>query len=391
MQSTGKSVIMPRRVASKATAQTETSGIDKDVDIPNSSRTLRSRSVRDLRGNGKIIEAIRELAVTDGTVSAAVFAWVQVANSGYSIKAYNSADGSFSPIGTGAAERIRTHMDTLTDYSKGYSDKNTFSDIIETGLRECVLTSAVSAELVLNKARLPDKINIIKYESLSYKSDGKGGKYPYQTDGDVGLNIPNFWVAESHLGADSVYARPMLEAALNTIFYYLEFIEDMRRAVRRSGHTRIVVKLNYDKVVQSADNEVASDPDKLKSYLDATLSGVTTVINALEPEDALVVYDLSEVDSIDSNGDKQDYKELLEALSGLLATSLKSHPSILGLRMTGSQSPSNTETLVFLKTARAIQKPVEKILSRALTLAVRLNGIDAFVKFRFKPIDIRPE
>ena len=82
---------------------------------------------------------------------------------------------------------------------------------------------------------------------------------------------------------------------------------------------------------------------------------------------------------------------MLNAISGMVATSLKSHPSILGMRLAGSQSLSNTESLIYLKIARAVQRPVEQFLSRAMTLAVRLYGSDSYVQVRFDDIDLRPE
>ena len=42
---------------------------------------------------------------------------------------------------------------------------------------------------------------------------------------------------------------------------------------------------------------------------------------------------------------------------------------------------------MYLKVVRAIQTPVEEVLSRALTLAIRLYGLDAYVRFKFNQID----
>jgi hypothetical protein len=105
----------------------------------------------------------------------------------------------------------------------------------------------------------------------------------------------------------------------------------------------------------------------------------------------LVIYDTVTPDMLKAQGEKSDYVPLIETLSGLLATSLKSNPSMLGLRMQGSQSLSNTESLVFLKIANAARRPVETNLSRILTLAARLYGADVYIKFRFDPINLRPD
>ena len=395
MAETGKVVALPRRLANKAQSKQPGSEVDKGQQISPGSPLLVSQTVRQLRTNGRIAEAIRKLAREDGTVSAAVFAMVQVAMSGFTVKAYNSGDHQLSLEGTDLARSIVASMDTLYDYTKGYADKKPIAAVIESGLREVILTGAIAGELVLDKQRLPDRIQLVAHETIRWYSNGDEGKYPKQQPSgggdEIDLNIATFWIAEMHKEATQKYAGSMLEAALNSSFYYTEFIEDMRRTVRRGGHSRLVAKLNSEMIVASAPQDTQDDPEKLKKYMDDVRSGVEDIISSLEPEDAVVAFDSVEFDNLTADGEKADYKELLNALSGVLATSLKSHPSILGLRLSGSQSLSNTESLIFLKTARAAQVPVETLMSRALTLGARLYGADVYVKFRFEPIDIRPE
>ena len=393
MAEINQTVVLPRTLAKKAKAAVPGAGQDRGTNIPREQAQLVFETVRQLRDTGQTTAAIRALARRDGTVSAAVFALVQVANAGYTMKAYRSGTHEFDQQATDLARSVAASMDTLYDYSEGFSDRSPLTAVIETGLREIIETGAVAGELVLDKLRLPSRINLIPYEELTWKSKGDGTKYPVQTasSGEIELNIATFWIAESHKEANKAYATSMLEGALNTAFYYAEFIEDMRRAVRRSGHARILVTLDAEKVRASAPPEIATDPTKLRAFMEDTRQGVVDVINALEPEDALVTYDLAQMESISAEGEKMDYKELLAALSGMLATSLKTHPSILGLRLAGSQSLSNTESLIYLKIAQAVQRPMEQLMSRAMTLAIRLYGADAYVKFEFDTIDLRPD
>ena len=118
---------------------------------------------------------------------------------------------------------------------------------------------------------------------------------------------------------------------------------------------------------------------------------VKDTFDALAPEDVVVVYDAVEVQTKDLGGAKADYAELLKTIAGMSATSLKSNPSILGMRIGGSQSMGNTESQIYLRISKAIQRPVADVLSRAFTLAVRLYGVDAYAKAVFNPIDLRPE
>jgi hypothetical protein len=247
---------------------------------------------------------------------------------------------------------------------------------------------------VLDKQLFPDRIQIVPFETLTFISRGDGTVYPVQrgvTPQEVKLDIPNFWVISSHLGADSPYPRSMMEASLSTIFYYAEFIEDMRRVVRRSGHKRLVVELDAERVRAAAPDRVQNDEEKMQAHMESVRVELQNVVSSLEPEDALVMYDVAKSKELESRGEKADYTDLLQVLAGMAATSLKSNPSILGLRLQGSQSLSNTESLVFLQVARAAQVSVASFLSRALTLATRMFGTDVYVKASFAPVNLRPE
>jgi hypothetical protein len=61
------------------------------------------------------------------------------------------------------------------------------------------------------------------------------------------------------------------------------------------------------------------------------------------------------------------------------------------MRIAGSQSLSNTESLVFIRNAQSLHRPVNEVMSRAFTLACRLFGADVYVEFRLNPINLRPE
>lgn len=391
-----KPLTLPRRLAKKAIAALPGSEVDRGQEITNPRKSLLQQSIRAIRDTGQTTEALRLLARSEGALSFSTFAYVQVAMSGYRVQAFDSATNTYDPDGTTLARSVLAKISTLHDYSKGFNDKDTMDQVVETALREVVLTGGLASELVLDELRLPDRLNVIAIDTLKWKSKGKGSndKYPAQqgsTGSDIDLDIPTFFMAESHLEANQAYPSSMMEAALNMIFYHEEFIEDVRRVIRKSGHPRTVAILNSEAVRAAAPSEARSDEKKMQQYMEDVRDGVQQVLQNIEPEDSLVAYDSVEVSLLQAQGEKTDYSELMNTISGQAAVSLKSHPSILGMRMAGSQSLSNTESLIYLKIARAIQVPVESVMSRALTLAVRLYGSDVYVKFKFNPINLRPE
>lgn len=388
-----QTVILPRRLVNKAVTETVFDRAGADQSVPRDNRRQINESITAARVRNDLFAALRELYSRDGTFATAGFNFVEVGMSGYTVKAYSTQSGQFDYQGSLTALQIISSMDSLYDYSVGYGDKAGFDSLLEQCLLETVLTGTLVNELVLNKARLPDKINVIPFETIEWKN-GKGRKFPIQnrSQGDpVPLDLPTIFICESHRQANRAYADSMLSAAVNTTFHFSEFLQEMRRAIRRQGHGRLVLKINIEQVLAALPDEIKADQKKLQDALDAVKQRIIEELGSINPEDALVTYDTVEADLLKGEGEKADYVPLIETLSGQLATSLKTSPSILGLRLEGSQSLSNTESLIFLKVANSIRRPTETNISRALTLACRLFGSDVYVQFRFKPINLRPE
>lgn len=390
------STLLPRKVPNKSQVASGYRTAAKGERITDTNELYTNTSIqttRFLEGN----ERIRAHARSNGTLGSAVFSYVQMAHTGHKIMAYDTATGNFSPEGTLLAHQLKARFDTTYDYTEGFSDRMSVERVVTSLLRETALTSAACLELVLDKGRFPSKLSVVAFDSLYWKSSGEGGRFPTQRgtvrqDGqDKDLDIANFWISELERDANSAYPNRMFDAALDSLTHYQEFIEDMRRSVRRSGHNRLTVLLDSEKVANSAPENVRDDSDALESYMEITRSGVETLLSDLNPEDALVTYDWATFNAVEMDGTKTDYTQLLQELSGITATSMRSHPSILGMRIAGSQSLSNTESLVFVRNAQALHRPVNEVMSRAFTLACRLYGSDVYVEFKLNPINLRPE
>ena len=343
------------------------------------------------------VKAIRILTRTDGTFSAALNGYLQLGmSSGYKAVGYSVGTHQFDAAATAAAQSIIASLDTLYDYTEGFSSKRSLSGLLETLLKEVLQTGACMGELVLNKYRLPEEIVAIPVTSIEWVSTKNGRRYPRQTPvsgGDkIDLDLPTVFYEAHAQQSNSIFARSQFESAMNMIYMYQGLLEDIFKVLRRTGHTRMVVKILQESVQKMAPPEIQQDQAKMTAFFESVRAEIENLLNGLEPDEAVVTWDSAEIDSISSSGDKADYANILETLSGMLASSLKSMPSILGMRIGGSQSLSNTESLVFLKMVEGVRRPVETVMSRALTLAVRLAvGTDSYIKFSFNPVELRPK
>ena len=359
--------------------------------------TFINQSINDLRQTDPI-RVIRTLSKTNGSFSKNVWSYVQIAMSGYRVTCRDSQTHTFNAEATAVAQSILSSLNTLYDYTQGYGDKQSVNGLLETLLKETVLAGGCSIELVLNKYYLPENLIALPVTDLKWfpKSSGTG-KYPKQQNRSgkgeayIPLDIPTFFYAETHRDSTANTNNSPLEPALQMLFLFYEFLEDIAKTVRSSGHSRMVIQLIQDKIMPNIPQEIRDDPDKLRSELEHIRSSVERIVSDLAPEDALVTFDTVTIDTLKKSGEKADYTALMETFGSLLASSLKSMPSVLGLAGAGgSQNLATTEAMVFLKLCRAMQVPVETVMSRLMTLAVRLVAeLNVYCLFEFNPIELR--
>lgn len=384
-------VILPNvKLAGKVKAARPGSDQDKGSSIQNNLNRYIASAINNVRTRTDINEIIRTLMREDGLFSSAANSMVAIATkSGYRLAAYN-AEGVMDSEVMAAAYNILDKMDTLHDYSQGYNDKQSIQALLATLQVDTIGSGGCGVELVLDETFGPERLVPVGYSTITWEADGQGGRYPTQDGGDINLNLPNVFIAEHNRNADEAYSVSLLRPGLAQTFQFNEFLEDTHRVVNRAGHSRLVSTLDQDAVRAMAPPEVANDKAKMAAFYNQVKNSVEDALRDLEPEDALVSYNTVTHKIEDIGGSKSDYSSLMTTLGNLLGVSLKTPASVSGLRTEGGQGLSNAETLIYLKVVEATRSAVEEVMSRALTLAVRLIGVDGYVKFEFNPIDLRP-
>lgn len=389
--SVGAEVVLPRnKLAGKARAKRPGSDLDRGQTIRNEHARFLPKSIDQIRNRADVSEVIRTLLREEGLFSSAGNAMVSLAgNSGWKLAGYDTG-GVMSLEVMGLAYVLMDRLDTLSDYSQGFNDKPDSKSLINSLMLDTVTSGGCGAELVLAPDFSPERLVPIAYDSIDKEADGKGGWYPTQDGGDIELNLPTVFIGEHGRQPGEPYAHSILRPGLNSTIHFNEFLEDTRRSLNRVGHSRMTAIIDAEKVAASAPDEVKADPNKLANYLRQEHASVVKALEELEPEDAVVAFDSVSFNVEDTGGSKADYSTFLTMLGNLLGASLKTPSSATGLRAQGGQGLSNAETMVYLQVVDSIRAPVEEVLSRALTLAVRLLGMDGFVKFVFDPINLRP-
>ena len=388
----GGSPTVPRlKTATKVRTQTVKNKSKGDTITRDDKYTANKQASNINRARSSINTIIQNLAQQDGVFSSAVNAMVTLAiNKGMKVAGYN-ADGQMDLGIMAAAYMAIDRLDGTNEYDK-YTDKSPMRELISTLTTGVVTSGGCGVELVLDKTGFPERLVAIDYSTIEWKlADDNGSRYPTQKDNDNDLNVPTIFIGEHMRHPGASYAVSVMRPGIETTFMYSEFIEDMRRALRQAGNPRIMAKMDAEKVMASMPDDVKNDPVKMHDWMTEAYNEVVAALEGMEPEDAAVHWDSVEMTIAESTGDKADYATLLKTLANMCGTALKSPASALGLRVDGGQGLSNSETLVYMKTVGAVPYTVCGVLSRALTLSIRLMGFDGSVKITPNPVELRPE
>lgn len=342
---------------------------------------------------------LRNLTATHPDLSSSKDAYLRTAiTKSYTAVAYKFEDSTVDVEATKVLQQILIRFDTLQDYLNGFDNSPSMRSVSETLGEELRLDGACAVELVLDKSRLPYRLQPVSVPSLLFYQDGLTLK-PKQKIGDkeIDLDIPTFFYISLDQRLDTAYANSPMEAAIQPTLFAQEFMNDLRQVVRRAIHPRVRVSLNSDAVRSQIPPEllgIQSDgSDGFSKYMSGLSDYLNGVISKLEPDDALVVSDVATVDYMTGGNTSLDaeYRVLQEIMDSKMATGAKVLPSILG-HSSGSANIASTESLLFLKNAEgAVQTKLNELYSKVLTLAVRLYGFDCYVKFKYAEIDLRPE
>jgi hypothetical protein len=365
-----------------------------DSVLTRADRRLATTDLKTFQTGATTRVVMRNLAASAPDLSATVNAYLRAAITDRYVAVAKNLDGTFNREATALLQQLLTRFDVLHDYKDGFSGISSLRSNSESLGREALLYGGMALELVLDKARLPRKLQPVSVTQVEFRSDGENLR-PFQNvaGGERDLDIPTFFYVALDQDLLDAYASPQFEASIQPILFGIEFMNDLRRIVKRAIHPRVTVEIDQEKFIKNVPLEAQHDPEKMTSYMNTFISDVESRLNGLEPEDALVFFDTIGVQLMDSGNTSLDaeYKALQGIIDAKVATGARAMPSILG-HGSGSQNVASSETLLFMKNAKgAVQQKLNEIYSRSLTLAVRLFGYDVYVDFRYADIDLRPE
>lgn len=368
-----------RQVASSASA------------IAKPDRRLANTDTLTLRNTNTTKAAIRNFAIASPDLSATVNAYLRVGLPEQYTVVGRNMDGSINPSATQLAHEILRRVTFVPDYTQGFNATGSVNALAQSLGKELIYYGAAAVEVVLDPARQPIQFAPVHTPSIKFYEDGVGIRPVQEIAGiEIDLDIPTFVYTSLDQDLLDAYSSSILESALQPVLADQEFMNDLRRVLKRSIQPRVTATIVEEKLRKAAPLDVVNDPEKFAAFTQGVLDQITQNLTGLAPEDAIVSFDAVEYSYME--GDQGDVSGNLKAVQNLLnsklATGAKTMPAILGHGQGGNHA--STEAILFVKSADAIRRGVQELLSRALTVSCRLFGEACYIEFNFSAIDLRP-
>lgn len=375
----------------KSVTDTYQSGQTETLSLPDYQQYL--NDIQDDRLSDDEFELVDKLFVNDPDCSAAVNAYLTLSDTNYQMLVYNQK-GELDRDGIKIAEGIMESLFSINDYTLNYQMKPSFREFKDAQGWLQLARGAIGAELVYDKAMRPTELRIVDMATVKYTEKKIGEFKPVQkTDksDEIDLDIPTFFTARFRQSPTSPYSHSHFAAAINTIASRMKIINDLYRIMNYTGYPRIGVKVMEEVLLKNAPKSaLANDKEKI-AWVNARMSEITTKLVSLQPTSPLVHTDSAEVSILNEkmSGASLQVSEIIDCLNAQNQAGLKVVATVLG-RGTAGVNTASTETIIFSKSADAFNRPMEDLMSRVLTLALRIAGFEGYCEFKFEPVELRP-
>lgn len=357
-----------------------------------SKKTQTQLSLDERKWSGSNIEDMIDAFIdAHPDMSFAVWNFLRMGNSGYTIKVAKLNSGNDYPQGTKAINELisRLSVPNVTRFEKSRSMNNVITQL----LLSTVTRGACSLEMVMASG-LTDVAFMAPVDPATIDFKFEGDRYvPYQMNQTIKLDIPNFFYQGLDEKIDDPYGRSPLLSAITVVLFQLQVLNDLKAVVHNQGYPRYDIKVIEEVLLKRMPIHIRNNEAEKQKWLNERIQDIIDAYNELEPDDAFVHYDSTEVGMTSSKGGVAiDPEKLMNAIDSLVMSGLKTLSTILGRRSNGNtESFAKIEAKLYLKGVMAIQDCVAELLSRALTFYLNITGKQGIVTFTFNPVEIRTE
>ncbi len=350
--------------------------------------------IQESRVSDNSMELVKNLMRTDPDVSAAANAYLTVADTKLLYQVRDS-QGQVSKDGQSLLYSLLYRIFSITDYTLGYQSKPSLNEFLNNLRYLLLMRGSVGAELIYDKTMQPSTIRCVDMATVKFIEKSSGEFKPVQETDNVdetSLDIPTFFTTRYKQDPTDVYSYSFFTSAINTIAARQTVINDLYRIMRITGFPRVTLEVVEEILKNRCPDELKNDKRKFNEWVNRQLNQIAARFSDIRADSPFAHTDSIKVSILNEKnpGAALQVEEIIETLNAQNQASLKVVPTVLGRGEAGVNTAS-VESRIFSLSADTLNKPIADLLSRCMTLALRMAGFDGFVTFWFAPAELRPD
>lgn len=326
-------------------------------------------------------------------VSQAVWNFKILGNSGYKVKVTLLDGVTEHKSGQKLVEDFLRRMDYYS--SAGYEKSRSIEKLSDELIEYALLRGATSIEMVMDR-NFEDVLYFTAVDPDTIIFERENGRLvPYQnvsSQGKIKLDIPTFFYEGLDETANDPYGTSPFISVIQTISFHLQILEDLKAIIHNQGYGKYDIKVIEEVLLKRMPINIRNNEAKKQEWLNNQLQMIIDMYSKLDPDAAFVHFDSVEVGMVEASQAMVDPQKIMAVIDAMMNNALKQFSTLMGRRSQGqTEQYAKMEIKIFMKSVRRIQRLIESMLSRALTKYLNINGMQGYVFFKFKDVEIRTE
>ena len=295
-------------------------------------------------------------------------------------------------------EEAQKRFDSVDDPGNGVLGREYGGGVESIAVALCLAAltqGAVALEVGLAEG-LTDIIGVFPVDPsiISFQRGENGIPYPcIATSGTPQpLNEEQFRYFPVDPDVNDPYGRSPMWPTLETIEFQTQLLRDLKAVAHNQGFPRIDVKVLKEVILENIREHQPhllqpTEAQALEEQLGTYLEDLQTQYNELHPDDTFIHYNDVEVGMTGGAGSGSiNLQHLIETVDSQVVSALKTLPILLGRNAGSTTTHATVQWQIFVATVKAFRKLLNRSLTWAINLTLRVWGYPAKATITFQEL-----
>lgn len=333
-----------------------------------------------------VMKNLSMIADLNADASMAIWNYLRLANNGHELEAVG-ANGKPEKASTDLINNLAQRVGKLY----GGGTDQLINVLLLTGL----IQGAIALEVEINES-LTDIVDFhpVDPSKLDFRRNKETLELELvqkQRDGSYKvLNQEQVFYFPFDPAVDDPYGRAPFLSFLQIVFFQMEILRDLKRAVHHQGWERFDITVVEEAIMNNMPDEIKlAGPEEVTRYVNSYVQDIQDQMRHLEPDDDFFHTDSVKIDTAGGTmGKSLDATGVIEVINQQVVTSLKQLPILLGRNEGSTETHGTVQWQIYVSGIESLQRGIKRLLERAYNVALQIYGKPRTARLTFNSVRV---